>query len=217
LISVRVQVDSSQLILRLEKGARRLAYAVANALNATARDIQAAERANVQARFEIRKPDFLLRQAAIIKPFASVRGDRPFVEISVGKKPRLLLSRFEEGGDRPAFKGQHVAVPITGEAARPMFTSTVPTEYRFSQLFGPYRPGRRRAKGKHGTYIVPGVGVFQRGPTGSDIIYSFEQAPHLAPRLGFLAMASFTTREHFRQHLRNETANAIIRSGGRGL
>lgn len=214
MIAVHVKVDTAPLILRLEKGQRRLAYVVANALNNTARDIQAAERAEVGADLTIRKQDFIRRQAAIIKPFASPRLGRAFVDISVGQKSRLLLSTFEQGGDRPPFKGQSVAVPITGEAARPSFGESVPTEMRFTKLFG----GRKRdRRGAERTYIVPGVGVFQRNGAETNLIYSFEKNVRVGKRLHFVATASRVAQERFRSHLEDETTKAVIWAGGRGL
>jgi len=222
MLQVNVRVDTSNLISRLDKGQRRLAYAVANALNATARDIQTAERSRVSSEFTLRNPTFILRQAAIIRPFASATQGRAYVDVSVGKKPRLLLSRFEEGGDRPPFKGSSVAVPITGESARPQFGQPVTPSLRFSALKLRLRRGRGRSsvrirRGEERTYMIPGVGVFQRDSEGSRLIYSFESDVNLSPRLRFIDTARRVTHERFRRHLRDETVNAIIRAGGRGL
>ncbi|MFH1689976.1 MAG: hypothetical protein ABIE42_07030 [Candidatus Eisenbacteria bacterium] len=81
---IDLQIDSAQLILRLRNGQRRLAYAAVNAINNTAKRIQAAERRRVEEEFTDRKTEFIRREAAIIKPFASVRQGRAFAEISVG-------------------------------------------------------------------------------------------------------------------------------------
>lgn len=216
MIKVNVQVDTSKLLLRLEKGQKRLAYAVANALNATAKDIQAAERDRVRNEFEVRT-DFIVRQAAIIRPFASARQGRPYVEISVGKKPRLHLGTFEAGGNRPPAVGQRVAVPLTGEAARPSFGQSVLPEFRISKLFGRGKGSRRSKQGKEHTYIVPGVGVFQRHEETTQLIYVFERKVTLRPRLRFFSTAARVASARFRTHLQNETSAAVVRSGGRGL
>jgi hypothetical protein len=70
---IDLQIDCASLVLRLENGQRRLAYVVVNAINATAKRIQATERRHIEQEFTIRKKDFVLRQAAVIKPFASVK------------------------------------------------------------------------------------------------------------------------------------------------
>ena len=67
-------------MLRLRNGQRRLAYAVVNAINNTAKRIQEAERRRVEEEFTVRKRDFLRREAAKIKPFASVKQGRPYAE-----------------------------------------------------------------------------------------------------------------------------------------
>ena len=99
-MKIDVQIDSTKLILRLRNGQRRLAYATVNAINNTAKRIQVAERQRVEKEFTVRKKNFVLRQAAVIKPFANVKQGRPFAEIAVGQKPRLLLSAFERGAER---------------------------------------------------------------------------------------------------------------------
>lgn len=229
MIQVNLKVDTSNLVLRLEKGQRRLAYVVANALNRTAKDIQTEERARVAGEFTIRKPEFILRQAAIIKPFASATQGRAFVDISVGQKSRLLLSTFEEGGARPPFKGKSVAVPITGEEARPSFEQPVPQNLRFTGLRFKLSKGDRRLRrkggrsrheirrGEHGTYLIPGVGVFQRSGGESHLIYSFESSIALKPRLRFLDTARRVTSARFNENLQRETISAISHAGGRGL
>ena len=100
---IDLQIDSAPLVLRLQNGQRRLAYAVVNAINNTAKRIQAAERRRVEQEFTVRKKEFIRREAAVIKPFASVKQGRPYAEIGVGQKPRLLLSAFERGAERKPF------------------------------------------------------------------------------------------------------------------
>lgn len=226
MLQVQVKVDTSNLILRLEKGQRRLAYTVANALNKTAKEIQAAERDRVSGSFTVRKPEFILREAAIIKPFASATQGRAFVEIAVGQKSRLLLSTFEAGGDRPAFKGKNVAIPLTGEAARPSFQQPVEPALRFTALrFKLARRGSRGRgvarsqvrRGELGTYLVPGVGVFQRHGGESHLIYSFQSDVKLKPRLDFISTAQRITAERFEENLQAETISTIAHAGGRGL
>lgn len=135
-MKIDVQVDTAQLLLRLEKGEKRLAYAVVNAINKTALRIQEAERERVRRQFVVRKQDFIMREAAIVKPFASVKQARPFAEISVGDKKRLLLRAFEKGAERKPFTpgAKSVAVPLLGRPARPSIASPVPPAFRFSGM-----------------------------------------------------------------------------------
>ena len=126
-MKIDLQIDSTKLILRLRNGQRRLAYATVNAINNTAKRIQAAERRRVEKEFTVRKKNFIQRQAAIIKPFANVKQGRPYAEISVGQKPRLLLSAFERGAERKPStpSARRVAEPVIGGPARPRFSQVV--------------------------------------------------------------------------------------------
>ena len=61
---IDLQIDNAPLVLRLQNGQRRLAYAVVNAINNTAKRIQDAERRRVEEEFTVRKKEFIRRQAA---------------------------------------------------------------------------------------------------------------------------------------------------------
>jgi hypothetical protein len=143
---IEVKVDATRPLMFLRNGGKRVAFAIVNTLNATAKAIQKAEVAAVQRDFTVRKPGFILGtdgkagQAAVIRAagggsgFASVSAGRFEARIAVGQKPRLFLSGFETGEERRPFKGKNVAVPITGGPARPTFRSSVPAELTFKGL-----------------------------------------------------------------------------------
>ena len=141
---IDLQIDSAQLLLRLQNGQRRLAYGVVNAINNTAKRIQDAERRRVEEEFTVRKKDFIRREAAIINPFASLRQARAFAEIAVGQKSRLLLSAFERGAERkfvddeqsfrnPVRKGSR---PNGHKAGRRFLPNTVITYMRWRHWMG---------------------------------------------------------------------------------
>ena len=222
-MKIDLNMDAKALEQRMDLTAKNLAYASVNAINKTALQVQEQAKANVKSRFTLRQPDFVLRQAAIIKPFASVGQDRPYAEVQVGQKPRLLLADFEKGGQRAPFIGKNVAVPITGSPARPSFSAPVTPSLQITALAlqpvltTAQKQQRRSIKGKsaaetramradfnraHGTgqvwkgrqrtYMIPGVGIFQRtGPKKADttMLYKFVPHPQIKPTLGFLAMA----------------------------
>jgi hypothetical protein len=135
-MNVNLTMDTRQLDQFVGLAPKRLAYACANAINATALRIQTDMRAGVQSRFTVRAraSQFVLRQAAILKPRASVGQGRPYAEISVGQKPGLLLSQYEAGGERKPMVGRRAAVPVYGSAARPSFSQSVPTQFTFKGL-----------------------------------------------------------------------------------
>lgn len=219
---IDLTIDNTALVLRLQNGQRRLAYAVVNAINNTAKRIQDAERRRVEDEFTIRKKDFIQRETAIIKPFANVRAARPYAEISVGQKPRLLLSAFERGAERKPFTStaQRVAEPVVGGPARPQFSAQVTPELRVGRLrFDRTKTGRRRAGvARTKTYLVPKVGIFQRIAKGATrAVYLFTRGKKLEPRLHFVETAEKEADRWFREEMEREVVNAIARSRGRGV
>jgi len=221
-MNINLEIDSAQLVLRLQNGQRRLAYAVVNAINNTAKRIQDAERRRVEEEFTVRKKDFIRREAAIIKPFASVRQARAFAEIAVGQKPRLLLSAFERGAERKPFtpSARSVAEPVVGGPARPRFSQPVTPELRVGRLrFDRTKTGRRRAGvTRTKTYLIPKVGIFQRvGKEASRAVYFFTRGKKLEPRLRFVETAEKEADKWFREEMEREVVNAIARARGSGL
>ena len=221
-MKINFQIDSAQLVLRLQNGQRRLAYAVVNAINNTAKRIQETERRRVEEEFTVRKKEFIRRQAAIIKPFASVRQGRAHAEIAVGQKPRLLLSAFERGAERKPFtpSARSVAEPVVGGPARPRFAQPVTPELRVRKLrFDRTKAGRRRAGvTRTKTYLVPKLGIFQRiGKEATRAVYLFTRGKKLAPRLHFVETAEKEANKWFREEMEREVVNAISRARGRGL
>lgn len=198
-MEITVSVDAARPLALLRNGSKRMAFAVVNALNHTAKEIQKGELARVRSEFTVRKHKFIAREAAVIRGagggsgFANVKQGRFEVRIAVGQKPRLLLSDFEAGGTKRPFKGRKVAVPLTGGPARPSFGQAVPEAFMFRGL--KLRRVRGGVKGAHRTFILkqtaraPQGGVFQRvGPGRGDIrmVYSFAPAPRLDRRLRFI-------------------------------
>ena len=240
-MKVGIDIDVKELTERFGLSEKNVAYAAVNAVNATAKQVQEAERANVKTKFKVRKMDFMMRQAAIIKPFASVGQARPYAEIAVGQKDRLLLTTFEQGGVKLPFVGKNVAVPITGSPARPDFGGGVPENMRIAalnlkpQLSASQRMQARSIKGSSSketkemrkqfaksvanenpwqgnqrTYMIPGVGVFQRtgkGKRDTTLIYKFIPRPQLKPTLGFVALA----RDQGERMLRSNLETAVIK------
>lgn len=131
---IDVRIDADKLIAKTLKAQKNLAYSTAQALNDTAKDIQAQVQGRVKALFRIRKGgssefsektgdqpsrserSFIVRQIRVFS-FASVKKGLIYAEIGIANKPRLLLSKFETGGTRTPFVGKNVAVP-TSEVAR---------------------------------------------------------------------------------------------------
>lgn len=227
MVRLSVRWEDLQLLNRLRNVDKRIAFAIVNAINETLKVCQRAVRLHVLDTFTIRVP-FVLRQAAIIKPFASVSQSRLYGEISVGKPRRLLLSGFEEGALRTPFKGKaSVAVPVD---ARPNKAASIPESLHISEL-GFKRPkattaltrrGRRRGtvgrvwEGLRGTYLIPGAGIFQRIGAGiSRVLYVFARPFRLRRLLEFEETVRTTALRVFPEEVRRQVAAALAYNRGR--
>jgi len=190
---ISVRVDAAAALFMLKQGEKRIPYLIADTINATAKKVQEAEVRHGQSIFTLRnKAEFIRRQLAIIKPFASPSEARYFAIISVGQKQGLLLPRFEAGGVREPVKGKNVAIPVIG-GARPTQTEQIPESFFFSSLRFRRSGGKRggSVQGLLGTYIVPAIGVFQRvaGQPRGKLIYAFKHSVKLKPELRFVQTA----------------------------
>jgi hypothetical protein len=210
MVILSVDVRAAGVLQALRNGEKRTAFAIVNALNGTIKEVQSAERTDVLARFTVRKRDFLLRQAAVIKGagggsgFASATQGRFEARVAVGQKPRLLLGQFERGGARQPVKGRRAAVPLIGGPARPTFRAEVPAALTYRHLAF-HRRGRR-ILGKERTFVLrstarqPEGGVFQRvgrGRAAVRLLYPFVAGQQLDRRLRFLEVANRVARAVF--------------------
>src|SRR5579859_1164330 len=132
-MQINVAFDLSLLDKTQKRYEKNLAYSVAQALNDTALDAQKRIRESMRARFHLRRQDFMFRAIKMFA-FAKVGAGRPYAELGIDNKPRLLLALFQTGGERKPFKGSSVAVPITGGAARPGVDDSVRPEFTFQSL-----------------------------------------------------------------------------------
>jgi hypothetical protein len=148
-LKILVKIDASRMKQKTAREQKRLAFAVANAINDTAKEVQRKERVNLDKKFQIRRSTFMYRLIKITQ-FASAKKGVPFADIEIDTtKARVLLSIFEEGGDRLPIKGKNVAVPVTGGPARPSFSSVVPDAFTFQKL-----GFKRLALTQHGQNLV---------------------------------------------------------------
>lgn len=133
-MQINCRVDTSLLDKNAKRYAKNLAFSTAQALNDAAKDAQRQIRANLRERFHIRNAVFMDRTIKIFA-FANVQASRPFAEIGVdNSKKNLILSLFEDGGARLPFIGRNVAIPITGQAARPSVSDSVRPDLTFQAL-----------------------------------------------------------------------------------
>lgn len=196
-MNIKITVDTDAVVTLTATVLRQLPYALNNAITRTAKEAVDAGRKELQRDLTVRK-QFILNRIKILQ-YSKV-GNLTAI-IGVDQKVQgspLLLGFLEEGGQKTPQHGTDIAIPLTGEAARPSFPQSVPTGFRYLNLkfIG--------NKGKKGTYIVPNVGIFQRVASGRDasstsLIYSFKpSAPlpvhiHLRNAMVALIGARFAT------------------------
>jgi hypothetical protein len=171
-MKIDVQIDSSQVVKLAAAVLRQLPYATNNAITRTAKEAVDAGRNALRSEVTVRK-QFILNRIRILQ-YSKVGNLTAIIGVNANVQGApLLLGFLEEGGEKTPSAGSGIAIPLTGEAARPSFPQSVPTSFRYKNLHFIGNKGRQR------TYIVPGVGVFQRIAPGRDpsatvLIYSFK-------------------------------------------
>ena len=176
-MKIKVDVDIDSVVKLTAAVLRQIPYAANNAITRTAKEAVTAGRKELQRGLTIRK-QFILNRIRILQ-YSKVGNLTAIigVDMRVQGAP-LLLGFLEEGGTKEPQAGAGIAIPLTGEAARPAFTKSVPAGYRYKKL---QFVGN---KGKKQTFIVPNVGVFRRiapgkGDTATVEIYSFKPSAPL--------------------------------------
>ncbi len=173
-MDIKVTVDIDSVVKLTATVLRQLPYAANAAITRTAKEAVAGAQREASEHLQIRK-NFILRRirilqysrvgnlTAVIGVDQKVQGSPLILEL-----PRARPERREE-----PTHGSGIAIPLTGSPARPSFPQTVPTSLRYKNL----RIANR--KGRKSTFIVPGIGVFERiGAGGPQVGQGFEEAGH---------------------------------------
>jgi hypothetical protein len=194
-VRITTTIDVSKAIKVFGVVTKKISYATNNALTRVAKEAVAEGQREIAADFTIRKR-FILTRLKILK-YSKVSNLTTIVGIdaTVQGSP-LLLGFFEEGGTKEPEHGTGIAVPITGSPARPSFQDAVKTALKFTNL------EIEKGKGKRRTYVIPGVGVFERISTGKSpdatvLIYKFEASGPLKKQMSLIAVMSNVVSERF--------------------
>lgn len=181
-MAARITIETASALKLTTIVLRQIPYATNNALNRTALEARDAGRDEIRKRFTIRT-NFAPNRVQILKysrtnNLTAVVGINSSVQ---GTKPLLAFFEMGEGGIKTPVRGSEIAVPITGDAARPSFSMKVSeTRYSYKRL------NLNAGKGRLRTFVIPGLGVYRRtGPGKRDIeiIYAFETDAPLRPRM----------------------------------
>jgi len=200
-VDIQVKVDTDAVVKVTTEVLRQLPYALNDAITRTAKEAVTAAQRELADRLQIRK-HFLLGRIRILSysrvgNLTAVIG----VDTRVQGSP-LILGFLEEGqsGEKKSSTGEDVAIPLTGSAARPSFPEKVTPKLLYKRLQMEKHTTARGAtqwKGKQRTFVIPGVGIFQRvssSPktrrrgksfggvderTSTALIYKFKPSAHL--------------------------------------
>jgi hypothetical protein len=208
-VKIEVKIDASAVVKLTQAFFRQLPYATNNAITRTAKEAVDAGQKELAADLQIRKR-FILNRVRILQ-YSKV-GNLTAV-IGVDEKVQgtpLILGFLEEGGSKEPSKGAELAIPLTGETARPSFPQSVPTSMRYPNLNFQDRKGKKR------TYIVPGVGIFQRvaagrSPDATSLIYSFKPSAPLPRELHLRDAMLRVIGERFAPIFNEEFVKEILR------
>jgi len=201
-MSISVDVDISKAVQVASTVLKKIPYATNTALTAVGKEIVEAERADLKARFQVRK-QFVLNRVRILQ-YSRANNLTMIVGIDGNVQGgNLLLPSFEDGGTKTPTGGPELAVPITGTAARPSFSDNIPRSmlYRVLQITRTPSSGAVQFKGKKRTFVIDGVGVFQRtGPGREDItlLYKFEASSPIRQRMRFRELAKEVFANRFK-------------------
>jgi len=200
---ISIQFDAREALGFIDHAHEQLPFALSVALNRTGNVVRQRQRQNAASLFTIRKPwvlgpavgprDAMTPAAGAKSEGAMLVDQRPstkrdLVLTLAVSRPRRFMARHEQGGVR--LSGT-VPFAIPTLALRPTFEASVPLEWYPKSL----RLFARRdvvgtmpalAKGKRGTYLVPGVGIFRRtSPTTTELIWILKDTITLPRRPWF--------------------------------
>lgn len=221
---IKTNVDISGALALMDIILKKVPYATNNALTRTAKELVDVERNDLKTEFQIRK-QFILNRVKITK---YSRADSLFTIVAIDKNVQggdLLLTMFEEGGEKTSATGSEVAVPLTGSDVRPSFSQTLRPSLMYKALNIQKHTtslGKIQYKGDRRTFVIAGIGIFQRGSSGkrgarakvgqssgrdesgATLIYSFKRGVPLRARMHFVRTAREFVLSRFGQVWREE-------------
>lgn len=213
-MKISVDVDVEQVVKLTAAVLRQLPFATNNAITRTAKEAVDAGQKEVAADLQIRKRFILNRikilQYSRVSNLTAIIG----VDTKIQGAP-LLLGFLEEGGVKAPNAGQGIAIPLTGEAARPSFPESVTTALRYTNLRFDNRKGRKK------TFVIPNVGVFQRVGAGEQegstvLIYSFKASAKIPVHIHLKNAMLKVIGERFAPIFSEEFTKEILKRAERG-
>lgn len=211
-MDIRIETNAADVSRTLRAFfADQAAFATSVGINDTAKDVQAAQRAQAHEAFTIRRKPFVER-AFKIKPFATKASLEATILIDPpgGQARADIITRHEERGQRTPHAGRSLVVPVK---ARPSPTSLVPKRLRPGQLglqVMSRRGGVEIAVGKRGERLIrfsdgSGVILDRRG----EVLHALRPETPIPGDLEFYATAERVARARMAENMRAAWMRAI--------
>lgn len=117
---ITIQIDAKRAIRTLrEDGEKQIPFALANAVNKIAKDVQFDERVQLRRAFTLRRPEWADRAVKITK-FAKKQDPTAVIGIHPpgGDERADILTKFETETSKTPRAGAHVAIPIAAKRTK---------------------------------------------------------------------------------------------------
>jgi len=180
---IDVDVDTDKVVALTAAVLKSLPYATNNAITRTAKE--AVDAGQKEAGQDLVLRTTFVRNKIKVLQYSRANNLTAVIGVDTSKTQGspLILGFLEDGGEKTPLHGPEIAVPLSGELARPSFISKVPTSLRYPNL---RINADRQGRGK--TFVIPNVGVFKRVGVGDDpsatvLIYAFKASAQIPKRL----------------------------------
>jgi hypothetical protein len=220
---ISVQINEQAALRAIGAVFKQVTFAAANALNDTVFEARDAVRTDVQGNFIVRRPWVL--QGIQVPSGGKATRDKLEAEL-VLDPTREFLAKFEKGGTKSPRAGGSLAIP---EAARPTPQSLIPARLRprrlqiadaAAQTISFKRKGgigrgriRQKNQGLFRTFLVEGVGIFQRTGRGAGsttrLLYGFEPRAQIPADLHFERTAREVAARSYQRHFNTRFLEAL--------
>ena len=205
-----VEFDSRDTERFLGSLAKQTPFALSVAINDTLKDAQKVQRTHQRRVFTVRRPQFVDRSVKI-RPFATKRTLEGTMAIDPpgGQKRADILAKFERGGQKRARDGRHLAIPIDVKRTKAGVVSrrNRPKGFNFKRV-------GRSIRGERRTFIIPGVGIFQRVGRRKNsrirLLYAFKTQVPIDRRLDFIANAERVVQRMFDKNFDRAFDRAVV-------
>jgi hypothetical protein len=161
---IKTEIDITRGLATLDLILKKIPYATNNALTRTAKELVQVERDELKTEFQVRK-QFILNRVKIVK---YSRPNDLWTRVAIDRDVQggaLLLTEFEDGGAKTPDHGSELAVGLTRSAVRPTFAQSETPSLLYKALkITPHTTsgGIVQFKGARRTFVIAGIGVFQR-------------------------------------------------------